>query len=76
MDTDYGKRIEQAILAVHQMHEDTVKLIRTVDKSVGRGPILERVTDAAKFTINGPTWMVEGMYGTIPSRTGPTWPKA
>src|SRR5882724_11554288 len=66
MDTEYGKRIEQALLAVHQMHEDTVKLIRTVDKSMGRGPILERITDAAKFTINGPIWMVQGMYRHYP----------
>lgn len=71
MGTDYGKRIEQAILAVHQMHEDTVKLIRTIDKTVGRAPILEKITDAGKFKIDGPVWMVEGMYRHYPIKDKP-----
>jgi hypothetical protein len=62
MNDDYGPKLGKALQAVHQMHVDVVKLILMLDKELGRKPILVRITDQEKFSVNGPIWMPKGMH--------------
>lgn len=59
---DYGTRMGRAVQAVHQMHVDVTKMITLLDKKLGRGPVLVRITEQARFSVNADVWMPEGMH--------------
>jgi hypothetical protein len=62
MNDDYGPKLGKALQAVHQMHVDVTKLMLMLDKELGRKSILVRITEQAKFSVNGGIWMPEGMH--------------
>ncbi len=59
---DYGMKVEKALYAVQQMHQDVAKLILLLDKKLDRKPVLSRITDEWKFGVNAGLWMPEGMH--------------
>lgn len=63
---DYGVRIEEALLAIQQMHADVTKLISLLDTKLNCKPVLTKITDQWKFTLDADMWMPEGMYRIYP----------
>lgn len=59
---DYGVKIEEALLAVRQMHADVTKLISLLDTKLNRKPVVMKITDQWKFALDSEIWMPEGMY--------------
>ena len=59
---EYGPKIEMALRAINQMHIDVRNLILLLDKEMGRSPIVVRITDQARFSVNADVFMPEGMH--------------
>ena len=66
MNDAYGRNIELALQAVHQMHVDVTKLILLLDKEIGRQSVRAKITNQAHFAVSADIWMPEGMHRIYP----------
>src|SRR6516225_545657 len=64
MNDDYGKKINQALKAVRQMHADVSKLLVDADGTIGKGKIavFSNATRDLTVGVQAKTWMAWFVY--------------